>query len=268
MNRDPLHEIDNLDPDLKEKPLAIGKTAEIYDSGNGWAVKLFPFGTDKETAFTELDALKTAWLAKIPVPEPGDLVLMKMRWGFAMAKVAGQNGMALIEAGADPAEAGRRYAELHFSIAEKPGKFLTDITARFEQKISASSHLSEIQKERLISLLKVLPTGSSFLHGDFHPGNVIWPDEQNPVFVDWAQAGQGHPASDIARSLVLFGWQTSEASSGPRTLFTESYFSRWKELSPDSADLALKWLPILRALRLDEPVEDNRQELLKLIDQE
>lgn len=259
------HEIDNLDPDLTAAPFALGNTAEIYDSGGGWVVKLFPFGTDKEAAFNELDALKTAHQAGISVPTPGDLVLMKMRWGFAMQKVDGSNGMDLIKSGQDPVEAGSRYAEIHFGITQKPGKFLPDLKQSAAEQIKNSEHLQEKQKEELLAALSTLPGGTSLLHGDFHPGNVIWSDASTPVFVDWMNARQGNPAADVARSLVLYGWETQAGSSGNRAEFTKNYLARWEELAPGISQTAFDWLPIMRSLRLDEPNAESREELLKLL---
>lgn len=265
MNTTPSHEIDSLDPDLLEKPLATGRTAEVFDSGNGWVVKLFAFGTDKEQAMAELDALKTAKLAGIAVPEPGDLVLMKMRWGYAMKKVDGPNGMDLIEHGQDAEEAGRIYADLHFGITQKPGKFLPDLVERVKSKISGSSVLNSDEKVSLLERLETLPKGTSFLHGDLHPGNVLWPSESAPVFVDWLDAAKGHPAADLARSLVLFGYQTMAGDDGSRAAFTASFLGKWEEASPGISELAMKWLPIMRAVRVSEPAEPSPDELVNLI---
>lgn len=264
MNTTPSHEIDSLDPDLLEQPLASGRTAEVFDSGGGWVVKLFAFGIGKEDAMAELDALKTAKLAGVNVPEPGDLVLMKMRWGYAMKRIDGPNGMTLIEQGLNPAEVGVRYADLHFGLAQHPGKFLPKLTDQMTAKIASSPRFDEAQKASLFALLAGMPVGTSMLHGDFHPGNVLWPSDGEPVFVDWINASQGNTAADVARSLVLFGFQTQAGSDSSRKDFTAAYLSRWEELSPGISEQAEKWLPLVRAVRLDEPAEAAVQELLDL----
>lgn len=265
MNTTPSHEIDSLDPDLLVQPLASGRTAEIYDSGGGWVVKLFAFGTAKEQAADELDALKTAKLAGVNVPEPGDLVLMKMRWGFAMKRVEGQNGMARIREGEDPEAAGKLYAELHFGLTQKPGKFLPLLSDRVRDKLTSSPHFEEPEKSALLNLLAALPLGTSLLHGYLHPANVLWPDGSDPVFVDWIDASQGHPAADVARSLVLFGWQTEAGSEASRAVFTAAFLKQWEAQSPGITELAIRWLPLMRAIRLDEPAETAPVELLNLV---
>jgi hypothetical protein len=37
------------------------------------------------------------------------------------------------------------------------------------------------------------------VHGDLHAGNVLVPDDRVPRLIDFAQAGTGHPASDLVR---------------------------------------------------------------------
>lgn len=265
MSEEHTFEIESLDPDLLSKPIASGRTAEIYDSGDGWVVKLFAFGIGKEAAFNELDALKTAALHGIPVPEPGDLVLMKMRWGFAMRKVAGQNGMQKLHAGQDPAEAGRSYARLQHDLTSHSGKFLPETGKVVEGKITLLDGFSDEEKGKLLSLLHRAPKKDRLLHGDFHPGNVLWQHDGSHTFTDWVDSSKGHPSADVARSLVLFGYGTSAESDASRSTFTDAYLTEWEKLSKGITAEALTWLPLCRAVRLLEAAEPNPEELGTLV---
>lgn len=265
MSEEHTYEIETLDPDLLSQPIAAGRTAEVYDSGDGWVVKLFAFGIGKEAAFNELDALKTAALQGIPVPEPGDLVLMKMRWGFAMKKVEGQNGMQKLHAGQDPAEAGGIYARLQHDLTSHSGKFLPVIEKVVEEKIGRLEGFSDEEKGKLLSLLRKAPKGDRLLHGDFHPGNVLWGENGAQVFTDWVDASKGHPSADVARSLVLFGYETKGGSDSSRAAFTDAYLSEWEKLSKGIREESLAWLPLCRAVRLLESAESSPDELGELV---
>ncbi len=265
MSEEHTYEIETLDPDLLSKPIASGRTAEVFDSGDGWVVKLFAFGIGKEAAFNELDALKTAALHGIAVPEPGDLVLMKMRWGFAMKKVEGQNGMQKLLAGQDPVEAGRIYARLQHDLTSHSGKFLPQIEKIVEEKIARLDGFSDEEKEKLNSLLRKAPKGDRLLHGDFHPGNVLWQEDNGHVFTDWVDSSKGHPAADVARSLVLFGYGTEGGSDPSRAAFTEAFLTEGENLSKGITEEALTWLPLCRAVRLLEAAEQSPEELAGLV---
>ncbi len=44
----------------------------------------------------------------------------------------------------------------------------------------------------------------SFVHGDFHPGNVRW-SRGRPVILDWGDVGVGHPLLDLPAFLERAG---------------------------------------------------------------
>ncbi|MFK8186014.1 MAG: phosphotransferase family protein [Phormidesmis sp.] len=66
------------------------------------------------------------------------------------------------------------------------------------------------------------PSGTSLLHGDFWPGNILWSDNEIAAVIDWEDASIGAVESDLAgcRSeiLVMFGEPAMEA-------FTQRYLS-------------------------------------------
>jgi aminoglycoside phosphotransferase (APT) family kinase protein len=47
--------------------------------------------------------------------------------------------------------------------------------------------------------------GSSVLHLDLHPLNVILTPDRGPVVIDWTNAAAGDPAYELARTLVILG---------------------------------------------------------------
>lgn len=47
--------------------------------------------------------------------------------------------------------------------------------------------------------------GAGLLHLDLHPLNVILTAERGPVVIDWTNAAAGHPAFELARTLVTLG---------------------------------------------------------------
>jgi aminoglycoside phosphotransferase (APT) family kinase protein len=42
------------------------------------------------------------------------------------------------------------------------------------------------------------PGPSAFIHGDFHPGNLLWTGDQLTGIIDWESSSMGPPGEDLA----------------------------------------------------------------------
>lgn len=52
--------------------------------------------------------------------------------------------------------------------------------------------------ERAITIhIGPVPDGNSFIHRDYHPGNVLWLGDTVAGVVDWANTSAGHPHADV-----------------------------------------------------------------------
>ncbi len=85
----------------------------------------------------------------------------------------------------------------------------------------------------------------TFVHGDFHPGNVRWSDGR-PVILDWGDVGVGHPLLDLPAFIERAGDQA-------QTLHAR-WMQRWAEAVP-GGDPA-------RAAELLAPVAQMRQAII------
>lgn len=90
-------------------------------------------------------------------------------------------------------------------------------------RIDGLTHdLSFLPKEHTTSTGSVQPLteGTSLLHGDFWPGNMLWQDGQLVAVIDWEDAKVGNPLQDLAISrfdlLFIFGIEAMNE-------FTRSY---------------------------------------------
>ena len=66
---------------------------------------------------------------------------------------------------------------------------------------------------------------NTFVHGDFHPGNVRWTND-GPVVLDWGDAGVGHPLLDLPAFLDRAGPHTAELEA--------RWLDRWAVAYPGS----------------------------------
>jgi hypothetical protein len=85
----------------------------------------------------------------------------------------------------------------------------------------------------------------TFVHGDFHPGNVRWSDDR-PVILDWGDVGVGHPLLDLPAFI-------ERAGEHAPTLHAQ-WMRRWSDAVPGS-DPA-------RAAELIAPIALMRQAII------
>lgn len=108
--------------------------------------------------------------------------------------------------------------------------------------------------------MEALPQGDAFCHGDFHPQNVLLGDD--PVIIDWLDAGEGHPAADVARTSLILrfaGQKQGRTLSTIQTKFRRWYLNCYCERCHFSREHVRAWeLPVAVA-RLTEDVPEEPQ---------
>jgi len=121
-------------------------------------------------------------------------------------------------------------------------------------------------------VLGAAPEGDAVLHGDFHPGNIIF-TTGDPVTIDWLDAAKGHGGADIARTLWLLSPATmSDAIPNKRVMtYIQGYFRRRyrkicsSKLKIDSRVIDAWRLPVVAA-RLSEGVDREEPALRAEVD--
>jgi hypothetical protein len=235
-------------------PLARGRTAEIFALPDGSVLKLYEKGFTEDQVVRECRGLLWAREKGLPVPKVGVRMYVEGRYGFALERVDGLNGMSIIMNDVDSAvEEARKLAQLHIRVNACDGGRLPDRRLLLKARIEPSQELSESEKRFLLDMTEDLPFGSCLIHGDFHPGNTIW-SQSGPVIIDWVDAGRGDPTSDVARSLVLFGVPliNSRADENPRHRYTQSYLEEYQRLAPLPLERLDEWMLVTSAARMAE----------------
>ena len=190
-------------PDNIGPLIGRGYYAEVFAYGEGKVVKLFDDGRDVESAEHEARLTTGARESGIPAPKIYDVVTVNDRVGIVMERIDGETmiqwGTSLpwrVYSGA------KLMARLH---ADMHSRRDVDIPAPQEEmpdRIQTASGVEESVKRQAIERLAALPDGDSFCHGDFHPGNIMM-TRGNLVIIDWESGTSAHPASDVAKTVVL-----------------------------------------------------------------
>ena len=256
---------------LLEKPIAIGRTAEVYPWESGKVLKVFREWFPIEAAKSECRVATQVFEAGLPVPAVGELLQINGRTGLVYQRIDGDSLLDLI--GKQPLRlftAPFLLAKLHAQVHQCS---ITDLPNRKQsigQRIELSKLLTPEKKKRLLQNLEKLPDGTSLCHGDFHPGNILM-TISGPIVIDWMDASSGDPLSDVARTLVLAeGNSPKNAGNIPSVLakvlklFGQVYLWRYCKLTGAKKEDVLRWIPVTAAARLNEGVVEAQERLLEL----
>lgn len=256
-----------------ERPIALGRNAEIYDWEGGQVLKLFRQGMPLQEAEAEERIARAVAAAGLSVPRVGGLLIVNGRFGLLFERMAGET--LLQQLGRQPwkmMQSARLLAELHAEMHTREVPELPSLKQRLERRVRAAPGLQPSQKVALLVRLQELPDGEHLCHGDFHPDNIILAG-RGPVIIDWADATRGRPAADLARSSLLLkagglppgvrmGWLIMLLRGWLHRLYLKRYF----EICPGERLEYAAWLPLVAAARLQENVPGERRILLNWIE--
>jgi aminoglycoside phosphotransferase (APT) family kinase protein len=137
-------------------------------------------------------------------------------------------------------------------------------------QIQSATRLSDKEREAALTALTRLPEDNKLCHGDYHPGNILM-SSRGPVVIDCADASQGNPHADVARTLLLLQtaepdvFQDVELKKAIRRLIqsfpVDVYFKRYRQFQSLSQEQLDAWRLPLAAARLEEGlslIEENR----------
>jgi tRNA A-37 threonylcarbamoyl transferase component Bud32 len=246
---------------IPAKPLAKGRTAEVFDLGDGTVVKLLREGFDPSMIETEGAKTSAAHDAGVSTPSVHGFVNHDGRAGAIFDLIEGD--LLLDEAVTQPLRLrrwGKTLGDIHADMLTHSSADLPSLREVLAEKIDATD-LTGPQKAAAKERLTTLPDATNVLHGDFHPGNVILSND-GPVLIDWIDASRGAPAADITRTLWLLSPATIPDNVPGRrfrttvqSIFRRAYRTkamRGAGVSPLEIDL---WRLPVAAARLSEGIE-------------
>ena len=254
--------------------VARGRTAEIYAWGEGHVLKLFYDWCPPGWAKHEADVARVAYRTGVPTPGLIDVVEIDGRQGLVYERVDGPNMLELFMARLwRLSRCARALAELHVMMHKKSGAGLAPLRANLVRGIEEAKEVATDLKQDALRRLDSLPDGTALCHFDLHPQQVL-SSTRGWVIIDWITGVQGHPAADIARTLILLnigqvpgaGWFKRMLTSVVRGYFSRTYLRRYIKLNPDvTLEQVNAWLVPIATARLREEIAGERDALLRLL---
>jgi tRNA A-37 threonylcarbamoyl transferase component Bud32 len=245
------------------KPIAYGRTAEIYAWQEGQVLKLFYDWFGLSAIEYEAHIARAVHASGLPVPAVGEILRVNGRNGLVYQRVNGEHMYDTLKRrpwlGNQYA---RRMAELHVKM--HASTIQVDIPAqrqRLVHKIQGAATLPDQLRIKALAALESMPDGDCLCHGDFHPGNILL-TPQGEIIIDWIDATRGNPLSDLARTTILLCGAAE--SSQIRNILEKAYLKtihaeyirHYFKLHPGGEQEYKRWLPIVAAARLSENIPE------------
>lgn len=192
-----------------DKPIAHGRTADVYDWGDEHVLKLFHNWFELGNIEYELKIARAIHASGVKAPAVAELIQVQGRNGLIYERVAGESMLDMFPRNlwmvfTYSRILARLRAQMHECIFDAPG--IPAQRKRLQNKINHTDALSASLKTSLLNALYSLPDGDRICHGDFHPANVLISGEDTRV-IDWMDASRGNPLADVARTSIIFlGW--------------------------------------------------------------
>jgi aminoglycoside phosphotransferase (APT) family kinase protein len=259
-----------------EKPIAVGRTAEVYRYGEGKVLKLFYPTIPQLWIDQEVDTGRFIQDAQLPVPRVYEEVKSNDRAGVVYERI---EGPTLLNELAKKPWMVVRYARLLASLHRQVHEVLAPTYLETQREwarggIPETKKLSKDLQARILHLLDSLPDGNQLCHGDFHPGNIIV-TSRGPVILDWMTASKGVDCGDVARTAIIL--EAAKAPEGTpmrwllewvRKLFLANYLKTYFQLRPLEQNSFTAWRAIMAAnFFVDVSLPDEETTLMEIIQQ-
>ena len=254
-----------------DKPIAHGRTADVYDWDDGHILKLFHSWFELPNVEYEFKIAQAVHASGVKAPAVKELIQFQGRNGLIYERVAGESMLDVLLRKPWMVFRYARtlaslHAQMHECVFETAG--VPEQRKRLQNKINHADALSTSLKTSLLNAFQSLPVDNHVCHGDFHPANVLVSGEESNV-IDWMDASRGNPLADVARtSIIALG--EAESAETPNSLikgfiklFHSIYLKHYFRLRPGGEDEYRRWLPIVAGARLSEGIAELEKWLVK-----
>ncbi len=182
-----------------------GANGKVYRLDDETIIKVFAPGVPMNVVKEERDIARAAFVSGVPTAISYDIARVGESYGAVYEMLNAKTLSAVINENKDRAvemgcRLGKLLKELHRTLANK--EKLTDMLEVYKDRAhKMEKYLSDTELDKLISVYNALDSRSTMLHGDFHPKNVMYMDDEL-IFIDMGDVGYGHPLLDIGGSYL------------------------------------------------------------------
>jgi aminoglycoside phosphotransferase (APT) family kinase protein len=254
--------------------IGSGRSAAVFRTDRNTALKLYDDRVPETQIHREADMAAKVASVSLLAPAFYGLVKHQERLGVEMELIEGVSGSdALKHRFWQGRTLIRQLADVHRQIHRQEIQGLMGPSSRFLQPIQSMPGLDNRVKDDLTGLI-ARSHSLRLCHGDFHPENILITPNGMIRVIDWMDAYQGDPLSDVARThyLLRFGISPHESPlmnrllNGIRPWMSSSYVKAYFMGPPPDPVLWQGWQLVIGLQRMEEGIKEEMPMLLKWID--
>jgi hypothetical protein len=234
-------------------------------------LRFFPEGMSDEDMHREFVGADAAWRSGAPVAAVYGIEMAKGRVGLIEDRVEGPTMLRALSAAPWQAKArGQELAELHLRLVSLPAPDdMPDLKLRLRDALKQAD-LAEDKRERLMTILELLPSGDQLLHGALQPSHVVL-QSTGPIVTHCAHMASGHADADIATTLVHLALAVPPPNARLWPLLDRArrtFLAAYQQTIDRRCQRhrAGAWLPVIAATKLNEATDHQVDILRRLID--
>ncbi len=200
-----------------------GFSGQVYRLGKDELIKVFTKDWTFEMAEKERDTSRELFVLGIETAIAYDIVKVGERFGVVYEMIKADSLSNVFTRSAADEQKVRELAGGYAEFVKKMHQ--VTIHSGFEsmkqqmiQEVASTGYISEEHKQTLMKELEQIPETDTFVHGDFHPGNVMYKEGQF-ILIDLGTAAIGAPALDLAWIYILI-MKYNSLEGGPRNKST------------------------------------------------
>jgi len=238
-----------------------GRTSEVYAFGPGRVIKLYPEGEARSEIEYEAKVATLVHSLGLPSVACHGVAEADGRLGVVLDRL---DGVSLNELAEKDLPHLPKYcdilADLHVALHTGHAGDLPDVRERAVALLDTGTlqELTPAERESLTRQIRALPDGDSILHLDYHTQNAFRNGDGYAI-IDWLSAARGHPAADVAMSVVMMREVELFPGTPPlklllyqvaRRVILHFYLKRYLAQGTVTRAEVDQWLTCARVLRL------------------
>lgn len=233
-----------------DRIIAVRTGKTVYRDGET-VVKLFDQDYSKANVLNE--ALNQARVEEtgLNIPHIREVTKVDGKWAIVLDYIEGKTLDRLMKENPQKNdEYLEKFVDLQIEIMKKKHPLLTKIKDKMNLKI-CQAPLDATTRYELHTRLDGMSKDDKVCHGDYNPSNVIITPDGEPCVLDWAHVTQGNPASDVARTYLLF-WLDGDLKNA------EKYVNMYCAKTDTPKKDVERWVPIVASSQLlkDKKVQE------------
>jgi len=192
----------------------IGKGAcgTVYQLNDDTVVKIYNEKVSLSEIEMERDNAKAALIKGINTAIPFELVKIDGKYALIYEKMSAKTIQKMMAENKPEAE---KYLSVFADFAKRINSIEMEknqfkpVKEVWKAKIGRFTNVfSEYEITRIKEMIDSVPDRNTFVHGDFHIGNVMFAKGE-PILIDLADATIGHPVFDVCETFMAFSLMAS-----------------------------------------------------------